>query len=52
MIFVYQGVGKQDIPVAVLFIFISLIIIDYLIEKDLTGRDLIAISLITFFIFN
>ena len=47
-----QGVGKQDIPVAVLFIFISLIIIDYLIEKDLTGRDLIAISLITFFIFQ
>ena len=47
-----QGVGKQDIPVAVLFIFISLIIVDYLIEKDLTGRDLIAISLITFFIFQ
>ena len=47
-----QGVGKQDIPVAVLFIFTSLVVIDYLIEKDLTGRDLISISLIVFFIFQ
>lgn len=47
-----QGVGKQDIPVAILFIFISLVVIDYLIEKDLTGRDLILISLIVFFIFQ
>ena len=47
-----QGIGKQDIAVAVLFIFVSLITVSYLIENDINGRDFISLSIITFFIYQ
>lgn len=50
--FYIQGVGKQDTAVSVLFCFVTLVIINYLINSEIHDVDIIYTSLILFFIFQ
>ena len=51
--FIYiQEVGKQDIAVAILFLFASLILLNNIFEKKISKLDFALISLICFFIFE
>ena len=51
--FIYiQEIGKQDIAVAILFCFASLIIINSILNQDINKLDFTILSLICFFIFQ
>ena len=51
--FIYiQEIGKQDIAVAILFCFASLVIINNILDSNINKLDFILISLICFYIFQ
>jgi len=51
--FIYiQEIGKQDIAVAILFCFTSLVIINSILKQDINKLDFTILSLICFFIFQ
>lgn len=50
--FYIQEVGKQDMAVAILFVFISATVVNSLFQKDVSKNSLIYLSLISFFIFQ
>jgi len=47
-----QGVGKQDIAVGILFCFVSLIILNFIKQKDIDMIDFSLLTLVVFFIFE
>ncbi len=47
-----QEIGKQDIAVAVLFCFLSIVILDSIIKSEISNIDITITSLIVFFIFE
>jgi len=47
-----QGVGKQDIAVGVLFCFVSLVILNFIKQKNIDMLDFSLLTLIAFFIFE
>ncbi len=47
-----QGIGKQDIAVAVLFAFVSLVILNSIKNTESNQIDFVLVSLLTFFIFQ
>ncbi len=51
--FIYiQEIGKQDIAVAILFCFASLVLINNILDSNINKLDFILISLICFYIFQ
>jgi len=50
--FYIQEVGKQDMAVAILFVFTSAVVVNFLFEKNINKVSLIYLSLISFFIFQ
>ena len=51
--FIYiQGIGKQDIPVAILFYFLSLMMISFIMTKKIREIEIVILSLLGFFIFQ
>jgi len=51
--FIYiQEVGKQDMAVAILFLFASLILLNNINENQISKLDFVIISLVCFFIFE
>ena len=47
--FYIQEVGKQDMAVAILFVFTSAVVVNFLFEKNINKVSLIYLSLISFF---
>lgn len=47
-----EGVTKQDVPVGILFWFLSLIIIKKILDKNIKDYEILVISLSSFFIFQ
>ena len=47
-----QGVTKQDITVGILFWFLSIVILKKIVDKQLQHHEIIALSLVAFFIYE
>ena len=47
-----QEVGKQDMPVAILFIFISVVIINMFVKQEFSSKNILYTSIFSFFIFQ
>ena len=47
-----QGVGKQDVTVAVLFFYLSIVIFTKIKEKNITEGEIIILSFISFFMYQ
>ncbi|MDC0871413.1 hypothetical protein OAQ05_01315 [Acidimicrobiia bacterium] len=50
--FYIQGVGKQDVPVAILFLFMSVSLLIFIQNKKISRAELILLPMISFFIFQ
>lgn len=47
-----EGITKQDVPVGILFWFLSLVILKKIIDKDIEDYEIFIISLLSFFVYQ